>query len=194
MNTQSHIFMGAYFFGKGAPLAATIGAIGGALPDLPMISIVIFLKATGHSGEEIFETLYWQDWWQITNAIGHSFFLWAGLLLIALLLRTSATEFWSLAAVFAASGLLHCCIDFCVHREDAHMHFWPLTRYKFVSPVSYYDPLHYGHYFSLFEAGLGLYLSWGLFRQFSNLLVRALLLIAALLYVAVPAYFILLRA
>jgi len=191
MNTQSHVLMGAYFFGKAAPLAAAIGAVGGALPDLPMIAIVVYLKATGHTGQEIFQTLYWQNWWQITNAIAHSFLLWGGLMLIAFLLRQSQNEFWNLGFVFAASGFLHCCIDFCVHREDAHMHFWPLTRYKFTSPVSYYDPSHYGQYFSLFEAALGLFLCYGLFRQFSHVLVRIALILAAALYVAVPAFFIL---
>ena len=194
MNTQSHVLMGAYFFGKGVPMAATVGAIGGALPDLPMLSIVLFLKANGHSNSEIFEQMYWQDWWQITNAIAHSFFLWGGLLLTALLMRQSQNEFWSLANVFAAAGFLHCCVDFWVHREDAHMHFWPLTRYKFMSPVSYYDPVHYGQYCSLFEAALGLFMCVGLMRQFHNLIVRAILLLAALLYVAVPAFFILSRA
>jgi membrane-bound metal-dependent hydrolase YbcI (DUF457 family) len=193
MNTQSHALMGAFFFGRGMPKAAWIGALGGTLPDIPMIVIVVALKASGLTGEQIFDQIYWQSWWQITNAIAHSFFLWGGLVVLSLVLRRTPDDFWSLAFVFAASGLLHCCIDFCVHREDAHMHFWPLTSYKFMSPVSYYDPAHYGRYFSLFEAALGLLMTAGLFRQFSNILVRLLLVILAALYVAVPAFFILSR-
>jgi len=190
MNTQTHALMGAFFFGKAVPLRAVIGTIGGFLPDLPMISIVFALKATGHSGQQIFEEMYWQNWWQITNALGHSFFLWGGLLLAALLLRREPNDFWTLASVFAAAGFLHCCIDFCVHREDAHMHFWPLSRYKFMSPVSYYDPAHYGRIFSICEATLGLVMSLVLMCQFSNLIVRVILIIAAALYVAVPMLFI----
>jgi membrane-bound metal-dependent hydrolase YbcI (DUF457 family) len=160
------------------------------LPDVPMISIVVALKTSGYSGQQIFDEMYWQNWWQITNAIGHSFFLWGGLLLLSLLLRKSPDDYWTLAGAFAAAGFLHCCIDFCVHREDAHMHFWPLSRYKFMSPVSYYDPAHYGHFFGLFEAALGLVMSIVLMRQFSNIIVRVILVIVGLLYVAVPAMFI----
>ena len=31
-----------------------------------------------------------------------------------------------------------------MHREDAHGHFFPLTDWRFVSPVSYWDPAHLG--------------------------------------------------
>jgi membrane-bound metal-dependent hydrolase YbcI (DUF457 family) len=187
MNTQTHALMGAFFFGKALPLRAIIGTIGGLLPDLPMISIVIALKASGYSGNQIFDEMYWQNWWQITNAIGHSFLLWGGLLCLGLLLRKAPEDYWSLATAFAAAGFLHCCIDFCCHREDAHMHLWPLSRYKFMSPVSYYDPAHYGLIFSLFEAALGLAMSVILMRQFSNIILRVILLIVSLLYMAIPA-------
>ena len=61
-----------------------------------------------------------------------------------------------------------------------------------MSPVSYYDRLHYGMYFSLFEAALGIALAIVLFRQFKSLWLRLATAVAMFLYVAVPAYFILL--
>lgn len=196
MNTQSHVIMGAALFGGDVPKRAMIGALGGILPDVPMLTIVLALKLAGVPGHKIFDEMYWEKWWQITNAIAHNFWLWGGLLLIALLMRerlsadTASIDFWSLVLVFAGSGLLHSCIDFLCHREDAHMHFWPLTSWKFMSPISYYDPQHYGRWFSLFEATLGLALSVVLLRRFEATLLRVLLTIVMMLYVAVPAVFI----
>lgn len=196
MNTQSHIIMGAALFGGDVPKRAIIGAIGGFAPDLPMLLIVLTLRLAGVPAHRIFDEMYWEKWWQITNAIGHNFWLWGGLLIIGLFMRerlsadVATIDFWSLVMVFAGSALLHSCIDFLCHREDAHMHLWPLTSWKFMSPVSYYDSQHFGRWFSLFEAGLGLLLSIVLLRRFEATLLRVLLAIVMMLYVAVPAVFI----
>lgn len=195
MLTQTHIIMGAALFGGKVPKRAWVGALGGVLPDIPMLLIVLGLKLAAIPDPIIFGYLYWQDWWQVTNAIAHNFWLWGGLFLVALLLRerlaatAEAIDHWSLVMVFSASAFLHVMIDFLVHREDAHMSFWPVTRWKFMSPVSYHDPAHFGGYFSLFEALLGLGLAALLIRRFANTWARGALLFAMLLYVAVPVYF-----
>lgn len=197
MNTQSHIIISAALFGRGIPKRAWIAAAGGFLPDVPMLLIVLALKLAGFPASQIFNELYWQNWWQITNGLAHNFWLWGGLVGLAIVIRerlsntAASIDRWSLVMVFAASGLLHATIDFLCHREDAHMSLWPVTRWKFISPVSYYDPRHYGTAFTLFEATLGLCLGVVLFRQFRNFWVRMALLIAMALYVIVPAYFIL---
>ena len=43
-----------------------------------------------------------------------------------------------------ASMALHCLADLPLHNEDAHAHFFPLSTWHFRSPVSYWDPRHYG--------------------------------------------------
>ncbi len=189
--------MGAALFGRGIPKRAWIAALGGLVPDFAMLLTVAVLKLLAIPDPIIFGFLYWQEPWQVANAIGHSFLLWGGLFLLALVMRerlsasASAIDRWSLVMVFAGSALLHSAIDFLLHREDAHMSFWPLSRWKFVSPVSYWDRAYYGQYASLFEAALGLLLAALLIRRFANRWVRAALVAAMLLYVAVPAYFIL---
>jgi hypothetical protein len=185
MNTQTHALMGAVFFGRSMPRTAWAGVLGGVTPDIPMLCIVAALKLSGVPDVQIFDHMYWENWWQITNGIAHSFLLWGALLVAALVWRLE------LLLAFSASALLHAAIDFCVHREDAHMHFWPLTRWKFMSPVSYYDPAHYGRWVSAFEAVMGLALIAVLLTRFRHWLVRALLAVAITAYVAVPAYFIL---
>jgi membrane-bound metal-dependent hydrolase YbcI (DUF457 family) len=182
--------MGAVLFGKKIPARAWAGFLGGVTPDVPMLLIVFTLMVTGVSANRIFEELYWQDWWQICNAIGHSFLLWSALLVLGLVMRAKSDR-WTLLAIYSASALLHACVDFLVHREDAHMSFWPLTRYKFMSPVSYYDPAHYGGLFSLFEAALGIFMVVVLIRRFQNKWARIGLAVLLVPYIAVPAFFIL---
>lgn len=198
MNTQTHVIMGAVLMGQAVPRRALLGALGGLAPDIQMLLIVIVLKLAGTPDRIIFGELYWQNWWQICNAIAHNFWLWSGLVCLGLYMRdrlsTSARGFdaWTGVSLFAGSALLHTTIDFISHREDAHMSFWPVTRWKFISPVSYYDPQYYGAWFSSFEAVLGLVLAVILFRQFKNRFLRACIAIAMARYVAVPAYFIVL--
>ena len=196
MNTQSHVIMGAVIFGRGLSAKAWAGALGGLVPDVPMILIVLVLKLSGVPTHTIFDEMYWQNWWQVTNAIGHNFWLWSGLVILGLVnrdrLSSSAQAFdnWTRVSLFAGSALLHTAVDFFCHREDAHMSFWPVTRWKFISPVSYYDPAHYGIWFSLLEAMLGLCLMIILFRQFKSIILRGILAVAMAMYAAVPAYFI----
>jgi hypothetical protein len=198
MNSQTHMLMGAALFGRPAPRLAWAAAAGGLIPDLPMFMIVAGLRMSGFALDEIFGRLYWAPWWQIANAVAHSFLLWGGLAAgSAFALRRGGAESrpaWTGApALFAlsASALIHSAIDFLVHRDDAHMHFWPLSAWRFRSPVSYWDSNHYGNWFGLFEAAVGVLLIVVLFRRYRSRRLRAVLALALALYVAVPAFFIL---
>lgn len=198
MNTQTHVLLGAAIFGRKAPAVAWAGAAGGIIPDLPMYFIVATLRALGYSLSDIFDRLYWSDWWQIANSIGHNFWLWGGLAVgSGLLLRKrayrGAITLTSPPFVFAlsASALLHSAIDMALHRDDAHMHFWPISEWRFRSPISYWDPAYYGSWASLLEAAVGIAAAIVIFRRYSSRLVRAAVLVAMLLYFAVPAFFVL---
>jgi membrane-bound metal-dependent hydrolase YbcI (DUF457 family) len=188
MNTQSHIIMGAALFGRPAPRLAIAGALGGVIPDLPMYAIIIGLRASGYPLSEIFGKIYWEHWWQVSNAIGHSFILWSLVFAVSFVAKTQSWSGFGIA--FSGSALLHSIVDFLCHRDDAHMHFWPLTEWRFRSPVSYWDSAYYGTQFSLFEAALGLGLALVLWRRYSHRAIRILLAICMVAYVAVPAFFI----
>ncbi len=193
MNTQSHILMGAVLFGGKVPRSAIAAALGGFVPDLPMLAIVAYLRMSGHDFGEIFGTLYWSPWWQIANAMGHNFLLWSAVILLSLYVQQRGGDragLASLALPFAAAALVHSGADFLLHREDAHMHFWPLSEWRFVSPVSYWDRNHYGLQFSLFEAVLGIIMAALLFAQWKRWPVRIALALCMALYAAVPVFFI----
>lgn len=53
---------------------------------------------------------------------------------------------------------VHCLIDLPVHHDDAHRHFFPFSEYRFFSPVSYWDPQHFGNYVLTVEIVLTLIL------------------------------------
>ena len=70
------------------------------------------------------------------------------------------------------------------------MQFWPLSDWKFVSPVSYWNPAHYGDWFGMFETVLGIAMAALLFVRFRSVLIRSTLALCIALYAAVPAFFI----
>ena len=92
-------------------------------------------------------------------------------------------------ALFALAALVHLAGDLPLHADDAHRHFWPLTDWRFHSPVSYWDRAHHGGVFSVIEAALGVVLCVMLWSRFHAAWVRALLVLAATVYVGVPLYF-----
>jgi len=198
VNTQTHLLMGALVFGKPLPRLAFAGIAGGMLPDMPMYVIIAGLRMQGYSLDRIFGEFYWLDWWQIANAIGHNFLLWGFLALVSGSIlwksRNTKNRYTSgnaSAMVFALSGsaLLHSVIDFLCHRDDAHMQFWPLSEWRFRSPVSYWDPAHYGTWFSLFEAALGLLMALVLMSRYKGPGPRIILALAIIAYIAVPAFY-----
>lgn len=86
----------------------------------------------------IWSTRYFDPDWQLVVDLFNSFPLIGLGALIAWRFRSTA---W---LAFFASMALHCVTDLLVHREDAHAHFFPLSSWRFISPVSYWDPRHYG--------------------------------------------------
>ena len=41
--------------------------------------------------------------------------------------------------------------DLPVHHNDGHRHFLPISNWRFESPVSYWDPAHFGVIFATLE-------------------------------------------
>jgi hypothetical protein len=153
MYTVSHVIVGAALFGGRGQKAAWIAAVASLLPDLPLVVVKIGATVKGVAPGFALMYLYWQNWWQIVMAIAHDFWLWGVLLLCGFMLRQS------LVMVFAGAGLLHCVIDFLCQREDGYMQFWPVSRWIFMSPISYWDPAHFGTIFTVGEAVLVLVLA-----------------------------------
>jgi hypothetical protein len=105
-----------------------------------------FLLATPE--RVIWAVSYYQPNWQ-------SFFdLFNSLPLIGL----GALAAWRLGAhgwlALFASMALHCFADLPLHHDDGHAHFYPISSWRFESPVSYWDSRHYGSIVAVLEAAL----------------------------------------
>ena len=135
MNTPAHLIIGAAAFARpDAPRTTTATLIGGLLPDLSLYLLAGWhLLVLGTPGETVFREYYHSEEWQRIFAVDNSFVFW-GLGLVAALWARSRS-----AVAFAGAGLLHLALDFPLHTHDARMHFWPLTDWRFESPVSYWD-------------------------------------------------------
>ena len=175
MNTASHILIGAAILGRPSIPAITLGAMaGGLVPDLPMFAMVMWSTLVlGLPGEVVFGQRYFSEAWQTVFSIDHGFLVWGSLFAFAV---------WHKLAVlhaFAGAGILHALADFLTHHDDARRQFWPLSKWVFNSPVSYWDVRHYGAMFAPFEAGVVIVLSMLLILRLQRGWERALILTIA---------------
>jgi len=175
MNTPSHMLIGAAVFARPLAPATLIAALAGGLaPDLPMFAMVLWAtRVVGVPEHEVFSTLFFSETWQSVFAIDHSFFIWGGLLGLAVWRRQIILR------AFAGAGLLHALADFLTHHDDARRQFWPVSDWVFRSPGSYWDARFYGDIFGVFEVALVLTLTALLCARLSRWRERALVLAVA---------------
>ena len=188
MNTPTHLLISATLLahsGQARPRGRNWAVIVGALiPDAAIYTMFAWTRLVqGASEREVWSTLYWQEPWQSLVAVANSLPLYAAVALAGVVARLP------LLSLLALSALVHLAFDLPFHHDDAHPHFWPITDWRFRSPLSYWDPRHYGDLVSLAEAALAIGLIVLLWRRFSAWPVRAALLLALASYIAVPLYF-----
>ena len=168
MNTPSHAIINLAILGRKArPEWNWPIVLGALIPDLAMFVFYGWGKAiAGLSDTQIWDVTYYEPFWQNTFDFWNSIPL--ALVGIGLGVGLGRQKKWrgvgSAIAICCASIILHCLADLPTHREDAHRHFWPLSNFRFESPISYWDPDYYGNLFVLFELGLVLVLSIYAFR------------------------------
>ena len=176
MNSPAHLIFGLAAFGKPERYAVTAAAIAGALiPDLSLYLMAGWeLLIQGTDPEIVFGQMYFSESWQAVFRIDNSFVIW-GLLLVAGIMARSAVLF-----ALCGAALLHLALDFPLHNDDARAHFWPLTNWEFISPVSYWDPNHYGHIVGPVEVLLVVAASIYAWRRFTGWAMRGLIGVLAL--------------
>ncbi|WP_242035974.1 hypothetical protein [Leptolyngbya sp. FACHB-8] len=116
------------------------------MPDAPMFVFYFVEKVLYKTPEAIiWRQAYYQPHWQ--NFI--DFFNSIPLILLGLVLALWAGS--QFGTLLFGSMMLHMAGDLPLHHDDAHRHFLPFSNWRFQSPVSYWDPRHYGHLVSALE-------------------------------------------
>lgn len=153
-------------------------AAGGLVPDLP--TYVFFFVNTfilGTNQQLMWDTLYFDSAWSPFITLSHSLLLWPLLLVLAIYTKQMLLRF------LATSALLHVTFDFFVHHDDAYRHFWPLTEWKFYSPLSYYDPMYYGNWVSSIDSIVIIGLLLWLDSLYTNTKARVGIAMIIILYI-----------
>lgn len=157
--------------------------LGSFMPDMPLVILtLIFFVQNGVFGggaqdmSEIFgpayDNLYFNDPVWIT---GHALFHAPPMILLYLTIGYwfgfRGGKPWARALFWFAVGCgLHSAIDIVTHHNDGPLLLFPFNwSWRFTSPVSYWDPDHYGLIFAPLEhlLDLGL-LGWLLWRRLRN--------------------------
>lgn len=169
MNTLAHMVVASAALTRPASPKRNMAVLAGAfLPDLSMFVFFAWSRLQGWTGEETWDVQYWSEPWQTLGAISNSAVLFGLLFAVALWRR------WSLVAILSAAALIHIAFDFPLHADDAHRHFWPLTDWRFASPVSYWDLDHHGLLGGTIETAVTLIALVLLWRRFASARWRAL--------------------
>lgn len=146
MNTPSHMSLALAVLGRKSNAVYNSAIIWGSLaPDITMYALIAYEKIIGTPDDVIFNVKYFSDQWQSAISLTNSIPIFVIIALFAYIKGYRGLLLFCLAA------LLHIALDYPLHREDTRMHFYPLSEYKFISPVSYYDSHHYGHFWSPVE-------------------------------------------
>ena len=163
MNTVAHIVIASAVLARpDRPKQNWAILAGSFIPDASMFVFFAWSRFNGWSGEETWTVRYWMEPWQTFGAISNSFILFAALLALAW------WRAWPMLAALSAAALIHIGLDFPLHADDAHRHFWPLSDWRFVSPVSYWDPDHLGWLGGAIEGGATLAALTVLWRKFTR--------------------------
>jgi hypothetical protein len=180
VNTPAHLVFGAAAFGRAASPRVTWAALGGsAVPDLSLyVMTAVSIWVLGASPSTVFRDYYYSEAWQAVFAVDNSLVLWGAFLTVTL------ARGWRVATAFSGAACLHLALDLPLHNHDARMHFWPLTEWVFVSPVSYWDTSYHAGIVAPIETGATLVLScWAAWR-FPQIGIRVTILALALAQLA----------
>ncbi len=193
MMTQTHaLFAGALLARANRPALNIAVLTGSLVPDAALYILFAIARFQGISDRVIFRDLYWSPTWQTAMSPGNSFILYALLAMLAYaMMRPGGRLVWTGALImgFAVAALLHVATDFPLHVDDAHSHFWPISEWKFVSMISYWDQRHHANWVQPLEFLLAIICLVALLIRFRSFWVRAVLTLLLVAYIAVPAYF-----
>lgn len=155
----------------------TAAVVGALLPDVSIFLFYGYYKFIGGvSNTIIWSDLYFNSPWTAIIMLSHSFIIWPTLFIGAVLFS------WPILRWLSLGALMHSVTDFFVHNSDAYAHFWPLSNWKYVSPLSYWDPNYYGILIGRLDAMFVLILLLYLYQQAKSKLLKRSIIVLILFY------------
>ncbi len=147
------------------PLRSRASLLGSIMPDLPLIILSpIFIlwdltegnspgPGSGSHTSTLFNDMFFNDWRVKTV---HNLFHAP---LLTILYSTIGYLGWRRGKSwgpwlfwFGTACMVHSAIDIAVHYDDGPLLLFPFNlNLRFNSPISYWDPAHYGREFAIFE-------------------------------------------
>jgi len=185
MNTPAHVVVGLLAIPnrRDDVLLFIAICVGSVLPDLPMILFYGYerlILGTSESviwGERYFDPR-WQNFFDCFNSIP---------LILLAMLGAYAARMPRMVGLLIAM-LIHTLCDLPVHHDDGHRHFFPLSDWRFESPVSYWDPNHHGTWFLRFEMVLVIAGSVWMFWRSNKRALRVCYALLGVSYLAFGLY------
>lgn len=140
----------------GDPVRRRLFVLGGLAPDVGLFVMTVLAAAyypavRGLSLDETFtlvfdELFYEAPAFVVAHNLLHAPLVLAGLLAVGgRLRRTTRARLGGRLQAFALGCAVHTVVDIGVHHDDGPLLLFPFEwSVRFISPVSYYDPDHYG--------------------------------------------------
>ena len=156
MTIYAHAFWAWYPFRRRSWVGWFV--VGAVVPDLPYL--LVFAAAVLRAGPGMLADLgLWHSLWRnpLICAL-HSFVPWGVVLLGAVVLlrarNPAPAPIMGSSLAFILGWGFHVILDMFTHRSDGYPIFWPLSDYRFPTPISYWEPSYHGVAFSLACDGL----------------------------------------
>lgn len=183
MNTPGHVILNLAILGRRHERehSAAVG-LGAVAPDMPMfVFFAVERFVFGNPGAVIWSQRYYDPGWQRLFDLFNSLPLLGAAALVAWALRRRRAM-WAFLSM-----ALHAAMDLPVHSDDGHRHFYPFSDFRFDSPVSYWDPEHFGAYGATAEAVAVVIASVVVYGRLRSRWARAGLIVVDVAYVALCA-------
>lgn len=178
MNTPAHVVLNLLCLGRDAQAnMLTPVVLGAILPDAPMFwfyAVEKWIRKTPEAliWRESYHQLHWQNFIDLFNSLP--------LMGVGLLISLWSQSTFGL--LLFGSMVLHIVGDFPLHHDDAHRHFFPFSNWRFQSPISYWDPNHYGHIVTLLEILAVIMSCFVLFQGYDSWIGRLVIGAVGLIY------------
>ena len=154
MTIYAHAFWAWYPFRRRSWVGWFV--LGAVVPDLPYV--FLFAVAALRSGPSALADLeLWDSLWRNPLIGGlHSFVPWGAMLLATLVLRRirGPAKIFGPAIALVLGWGFHVMLDMLTHRSDGYPIVWPVSDYRFPTPISYWEAEYHGVAFSLICDGL----------------------------------------